>query len=199
MSIRPFSYTAFLVLLVTACGGGATPEPTAPIEAAPADSAEPAPEPAPAIEEEPASSEPAGPTNRTPKDVVGAEKARFALSFSSSEAGMKAEEKCDGKHKDDPRARNQCMKNARSAIKEDVLQFLDDGTGRWTWITFTQRGSNLIQIKKTNFTWGAETKNSIEIVPSKGSKVVIGVPNNYSVVVEHPTHGKLSYDSKAIE
>lgn len=147
--------------------------------------------------EEPKEEGPEGPSGgRKPKDIVGAEGSRFVLNFNSSEIGIKAGEECDAKHKDDPRRRNECVKNARSRVKEDVMQFQPNPAGVWAWTTSTQRGSTLIKIRQTNFDWGAETKNSIELKPSKGDPVVLGVPNNYSIVFDHPTHGKLTYDSK---
>jgi hypothetical protein len=144
---------------------------------------------------EPASSEPAGPTGRSPKEMLTVESTRFVLSFSSSDPGIKAQESCDSQHSNDPKKRNDCMKTARSTVKADVMQFVE-GEGRWVWTVSTQRGNTLTPLKKTNFTWGEETKNSVAIQPSKGDKVVIGVPNNYSITIEDPQHGKLTYDAK---
>lgn len=191
-----------LFLLITAgCGGGATPEAESPAESAAESGAveEEAPsesEPEP-VAEEPEDEGPEGPSGgRKPKDIVGSEGSRFVLNFNSSEIGIKAGEECDAKHKNDPRRRNECVKNARSRVKEDVMQFQANPAGVWVWTTSTQRGSTLIKLRQTNFDWGEETKNSIELKPSNGSPVVLGVPNNYSIVFDHPTHGKLTYDSK---
>lgn len=211
MSYRMYACSPLLFLLAAACGGGATPEAESPTEstadagALPAESgadAEPAAGEGAGVEptaepEAPKEEGPAGPSGgRTPKDIVGAEGSRFVLNFNSSDIGIKAGEECDAKHKSDPKKRNECIKYARSRVKEDVMQFELSPTGRWVWTTSTQRGSTLIQLRKTNFDWGAETKNSIELKPSTGDAVVLGVPNNYSIVFEHPNHGKLTYDSK---
>ena len=192
MNIRLKGLT--LLLSFVACGGSASPEPAAP-ENTPVQPTE-EPEEAPPVQEEPADEGPAGPTGQTPKDVVGSEGVRFVLSFNNSEVGIKAGERCDSKHPNDPKGRNQCMKTARATVKEDVLHFQLGSLGKWVWTTSTQRGSTLQQMKQVNFTWGEETKNSVEILTSRGEKVLISVPNNYSIEIEHPTHGKLTYDSK---
>ena len=197
------SVTASLFLVpALACGGGTpTPEPVNPSEVeadAPATLDEPTDaEEEPAVEEEPTSDEPSGPSGgRSPKDMVGAESTRFVLSFNSSDVGIKASDRCDAKHSSDPRKRNQCMKSARSKVVEDVMQFEENKSGQWVWTTSNQRGSTLRHLKQLNFTWGKETKNSIEIQPSKGSTIESGVPNNYSIVIPHAQHGKLVYDAK---
>lgn len=192
-----------LMCLTTACGSAATPEPSTPKEpeaektAVPEEPETPIAEEPSAVEEPPSATVAAGPSSgRTPKDIVGAESVRFVLSFTNSEVGIKAGERCDQQHGADPQKRNECMKSARALVKEDVVQFEEGASGQWVWTTSQQRGSTLLPLKKTNFTWGKETKDSIELQPSKGDKVVVGVPSNYSIVIEHPQHGKLTYDSK---
>lgn len=202
-----------LLFVATACGGQA-PEPSVPEGSKGPE--EPAGEEDPADAESssddmgadqsedlsepeaPASTEPTGPSGRTPKEMLTVESTRFVLSFSSSDPGLKAQERCDSQHSNDPQKRNECMKAARSTVKEDVMQFVE-GQGRWVWTVSTQRGNTLTPLKKTNFTWGEETKNSVEIQPSKGPKVLIGVPNNYSITIEDAQHGKLTYDAKISE
>lgn len=215
MTYRLPACSSLFVLLATACGSGATPQAESPADPAvetgaaePADESESGSESESESEsgsgsepvaepEEPKNEGPAGPSGgRKPRDIVGSEGSRFVLNFNSSEAGVKAGEECDAKHKDDPQRRNECVKNARTTVKEDVMQFQENPAGVWVWTTSTQRGSTLIKLRQTNFTWGAETSNSIELKPSSGSAVILGVSNNYSVVIDHPTHGKLTYDSK---
>lgn len=210
MTYRLSVCSSLVFLLVTACGGSSTPSAESPDAAASESGGEPtsetgteadaAPEAdaeVPAEPEAPKDDGPQGPSGgRTPKDIVGAEGSRFVLNFNSSEIGIKAGEECDATHKNDPKKRNECVKNARARVKEDVMQFEISQTGRWVWTTSSQKGSTLNQLRKTNFEWGAETKNSIELKPSSGDAVVLGVPNNYSIVFDHPTHGKLTYDSK---
>lgn len=60
---------------------------------------------------------------------------------------------------------------------------------KWVWTT-SQQGSTLRNLKQTNFEWGEETKNPIENTTSRGEKVLIGVPNNYSIIIDNPVHGK---------
>ncbi len=200
MSIMKASLSApvsLLFFLATACGGEAVPEPVTPKEPV-AEQPEAAAE-VEEVEEAPApeSGEPAGPTGSlTPKSVISAEETRFVLNFNACDIGIKASETCDRQYSSDPRKRNECMKSARSKIKEDVMEFNEGKSGQLVWTTSTQKASSLMHLRQLNFTWGEETKNSITIVPSKGSPVVIGVPNNYSITIDHPQHGKLVYDAK---
>lgn len=208
MTLRLTISTSIVLIFSAACGGTAQPEPTAPEAPVEEPTETPVEEPSDetanetaesAEKEDPADQGPPGPSGRTPKQIVEAEGIRFVLSFNSSEVGIKAGEECDSKHKSDPQRRNQCLKTARATVKEDVMQFELGSLGKWVWTTSTQRGSTLQTLKQVNFTWGPETKNSVTIETSKDEKVVIGVPNNYSIVIEHPTHGKLTYDSKRSE
>jgi hypothetical protein len=201
MTPRLLIQVPLVLALFTACGGSSTPEPDTPKDFVEEGEEQPtgeAPE-EPAPEEEPVDEGPPGPSGKTPKEILESEGIRFVLSFNSSEVGIEAGERCDKKHKDDPKGRNQCMKTARATVKEDVMHFELGKLGKWVWTTSTQRGSTLKQLKQVNFTWGKETKNSIEITTSRDEKVVVGVPNNYSIVIDHPTHGKLTYDSKRSE
>lgn len=208
MTIRLTVSSCLFLFLSSACGGSAQSEADAPegsVEG-PVDGSveEPAGETAELPVEEPVAEAdgdkgPPGPSGRTPKEIVEAEGIRFVLSFNSSDVGIKAGERCDSQHKNDPQKRNQCMKTARATVKEDVMQFQLGSLGKWVWTTSTQRGSTLQTLKQVNFTWGEETKNSIAIQTSRDEKVVIGVPNNYSIVIDHPNHGKLTYDSKRSE
>jgi hypothetical protein len=212
MNVHQILPASLLFVLATACGGGATKEAANPEGAPPEGSAESASEEEgtasdldegssePKAEEELAPSEPSepsGPSGRSPKQILETEETRYVLSFSSSDVGLKAEESCQSKHSDNPQKRSDCLKTARSAVKEDVMVFKISETGKWVWITSNQRGSTLRPLKTVNFTWGAETKNSIAIEPSKGTTVVIGVPNNYSITIVDPKHGKMVYDTKS--
>ena len=122
----------------------------------------------------------------------------FSLNFSSSEVGQKAEERCDKKYSNNPKARNQCMRSARSAVKEDVLQFTKDDQGRLYWTISQQKGNKLKRLKKIQFELGEETDNSIQIKLKGGSRrtVVIKIPNDYTIEVPNQVHGALVYDAK---
>jgi len=135
---------------------------------------------------------------KPPSDVLVQNDTMFSLNFSSSEPGRKAEESCDKKHANNPKARNQCMRAQRQRIKEDVLQFTKDDQGQLHWTISQQKGNRLIRLKKVQFELGKETENSIEIKLKGGSQrsLVIKIPNDYTIEVPNQAHGTLVYDAK---
>ena len=181
---------AAVLALVGACAAPPKPAEAPEKKAEPEAKAEPEPEPEP----EPEVEKPSKP----PSDVLVSNDTMFSLNFSSSEAGQKAEERCDKKHSDNPKARNQCMRGARKGIKEDVLQFTKDDQGRLYWTISQQIGNKLKRLKKIQFELGEETENSIQIKLLGGSRraLVIEIPNDYTIRVPNQQHGKLVYDAK---
>jgi hypothetical protein len=154
-------------------------------------------EPAPAESEPKEAEEDSGPKPTRPasEQLLLADQ-MYSLSFSSSEAGDKAEELCS-KHADNPKKKNECMRRERSKIKKDVLHFVRDDQGNLFWITSEQRGNKLKRLKKVGFKVLKETENSVEIQAKGMAKpVTIGVPSDYSIEVPDSQHGKLVYNAK---
>ena len=187
---RMLLWAASLAAL-TACG--AQPKPAEAPTKKPEAEAKPEAEPESKPEAKPEVEKPSKP----PSDVLVSNDTIFSLNFSSSEPGQKAEQRCD-KHADDPKRRNQCMRQARSAIKEDVLQFNKDDQGRLYWTISQQNGNKLRRLKKIQFKLGEETENTIEIKLSSGSQrnLVIEIPNDYTIEVPNQKWGNLVYDAK---
>ena len=159
--------------------------------------------PPPAESEKPRAAEPKPEPVSEPKPTRGALEMlllpdqMYSLSFSSSEAGEKAEQRCHARHKDNPKQKNQCMKLARSKIKDDVLHFTKDANGYLFWTTSEQRGNKLKRRKNVGFKVLKETENSVQIkVKGLAKPVTIGVPNDYSIEVPSAKHGKLVYEAK---
>lgn len=182
--------SAPVLALLTACAAPPKPAQAPEKKPEPEAKAEPKPEPKP----EPEVEKPSKP----PSDVLVSNDTLFSLNFASSEPGQKAEERCDKKHADNPKLRNQCMKSARKGIKEDVLQFTKDDQGRLYWTISQQVGNKLKRLKKIQFELGEETENSIKIQLRGGSRrtLVIEIPNDYTIRVPNQRHGKLVYDAK---
>lgn len=188
---RHFTLVFGVVLaLSSACAPAPKPAQAPEKKPEPAAKAEPEPEAEPQPEVEKPS--------KPPSDVLVSNDTMFSLNFSSSEPGLKAEERCDKKHADNPKLRNQCMRNARKGVKEDVLQFTKDDQGRLHWTISQQKGNKLTRLKKVQFELGKETENSIEIKLLGGSRrsLVISIPNDYTIEVPNQKHGKLVYDAK---
>jgi len=77
----------------------------------------------------------------------------------------------------------------------------------WYWITYERRGKQLITLHKIPFEFGEDTGNTVTIKPTgkdKGMaplspvprKVVVTIPNSYSIEMDDPKYGKLRYSAK---
>lgn len=190
--MNPFPPFLATAVLIVGCSAGrpqaaepkALPEKSPPV----ADKAE--------SEAKPAAAEPVSKPTRTASETLLLPGQMYSLAFSSSEVGDKAEQRCQ-KHADKPQKRNQCMKQERAKIKDDVLHFIKDERGNMFWVVSEQRGNLLKRRKKVGFKIVKETENTVELkLKGAAAPVVITVPNDYSIEVPDPNHGSLIYESK---
>lgn len=135
---------------------------------------------------------------RPASEILLAEDTVFALQFAQSEPGERAEEACDQKYRDNPQKYNQCMRDHARKIKGDILSFKKELDGSWVWTTSHKQGSTLRKISSVKFEVAEEKGNIVKLKLLRGSQgtVEIEVPNDYSIVVPHPVHGKLVYEAK---
>jgi hypothetical protein len=208
------SYSLFSLLFAAsalslgACGGSSKPaeepvstesEKEAPAEAKTEDAA---PE---KIEEK--TSEPT--VTRTAKDIVTAPEVTFMFSFNQSEPKEKAEEKCSATAKDDPKKMALCMKKASAKFEADGIQFKKNDKGGeddWLWITVRRKGNTLTTIHKIPVTFAEDKPTSVKLKPtgkdtgtkpmSPPSEVLVEVPNEFSIVLKDPDHGRMVYEAK---
>jgi hypothetical protein len=208
------SYSLFSLLFAAsalslgACGGSSKPaeEPvsTEPEKEAPteAKTEEAAPE-----KTEEKTSEPT--VTRTAKDIVTAPEVTFMFSFNQSEPKEKAEEKCSATAKDDPKKMALCMKKASAKFEADGIQFKKNDKGGeddWLWITVRRKGNTLTTIHKIPITFADDKPTSVTLKPtgkdtgtkpmSPPSEVVVEVPNEFSIVLKDPEHGRMVYEAK---
>jgi hypothetical protein len=143
---------------------------------------------------------------RPPREFITAEDTSFSFNFDASDVGQKAQEKCQRQAGDDPEARLRCERRARDKFGVDVLQFVNQG-GTWWWITYRRTGNRLARMNKVPVEFGETTVNTITISPvgkDQGTgplgktprKVVITIPDNFSIVLIHPVRGRLVYSAK---
>jgi len=147
-----------------------------------------------------------GPITRTAKDFLTAPETTFMFSFNQSEPKQKAEEKCHASTKGEGKKMADCMKKASSKFGEDGLQFKQD-KGTWYYITLRRKGSTLTTLHKVPFEFGAEKPTSITLkttgkdtgkTPWRAvpKEVVVEVPNEFSIAIDDPEHGRLVYEAK---
>jgi len=147
-----------------------------------------------------------GPITRTAKDFLTAPETTFMFSFNQSEPKAKAEEKCQAQTKGEGKKMADCMKKASAKFGEDGLQFKQD-KGSWYYITLRRKGSTLTTLHKVPFEFGAEKPTSVTLkltgkdtgkTPWRAvpKEVVVEVPNEFSIAIVDPDHGRLVYEAK---
>jgi len=148
-----------------------------------------------------------GPIKRTPKDMLTAPEVTFMFSFNQSEPHDKAEEKCRAATKGDGKKMADCMRKASAKFGEDGMQFKQDKSGDWVWLTLRRKGSTLTTLHKIPFEFGDEKDTSVVLKPTGRDtgrtpmanvpkEVVIEVPNEFSIVIKDPEAGRLVYEAK---
>jgi hypothetical protein len=187
-----------------ACGGSPPPEPAPP----------PAPEPQPVAEapadpppqEEPAKEEPP-PPRKAAKDFLLEPGWDFVLSYADSDIKAKTAEECEAKSKGDENKAKACETSAEADMANDRLKFAKDDKGSW-WIVLLgkQKGKEIIYTK-LQVEIAAEETDKLVIKP-KGKdlgkkpikklpgELAVEMPDEYSVILEHPDRGKLVYKVK---
>lgn len=191
-----------------ACGGGKPAEPSTPAHAAPAASSAPAENGTPAVAGTPASSEEK--PSRAPRDILTDADATWVLAFDQSDAGKAAEEKCTASSKGDSKKQGACMRSARERMPIEAMRFKQDEEAGLVWQFLAQRGGAYTIVSKVSVDLAEETERTIVVKPKKGKgtgtvpwgaatkDTTLEVPNNFSLVVNDPAHGKTVYEAKII-
>jgi hypothetical protein len=181
------------------------PEPVSAPSAAASASANPAAPASAQAAPSPPSDEPS-PYVSQPHDIVCGENTSYAFNFRASDVGVRAEKKCRASTDDNPQAYSQCMDTARDKVGVTVLRCLKkDKT--WWWVTYERRGKDLVTLHRFPVQFAEETQNSLALRPTDKDtglapfarvpqKIVIRLPNEYSIELDDATHGKLVYDAK---
>jgi hypothetical protein len=204
-----FILTALTLATASACGGS-QPAAEEPKEEAKADedkSEEKSEEKSDEKAEE--KKEPTGmpEVKRSAKDYLTAPDVTFMFSFNDSEPKEKAEERCTKSTKNDPKKMAQCMEKERNKFPADGMQFKQNDKGEWTWFTLRRKGSTIQWLHKITFEFGDEKETSVTLklgdkdtgkTPMRNipSTITIEVPNEFSIAMKDPEHGRLVYEAK---
>lgn len=104
-------------------------------------------------------------------------------------------------------ARLQCIKEARERFEADVIRFRRDGLGHIKLMIYRRSGESLKELYSANVELDDSQAHKVKVVvkePGSGkrpimkdrSKFELLLPNDYSVQLEDPQYGKLSYTAK---
>lgn len=179
------------------------PPPPAPVEPPPAAPvAEPEPTPAPVPAEPP----PEEKRRQSPVEMVTARDVAFLVDYATSDARTTAEADCDKESKGDPAAKGACLEKARDKFQPDVLRFRKDDKGKVALMVYKRSGSALREVSVSAIEFTDETPDSVRVKflgRDKGQRPVfksgkneVRVPNDYSIEIDDPTFGKLTYNAK---
>jgi hypothetical protein len=209
---------------LASCAAPPTPAPSAPAPVAstpPAASATPpspssataAPEasaPNPATSEAPAPPSETKPSEEAPRPtpiaILTAKDVAFMVDYANSDAKARAAATCDQEAKGDPEARAACLDKARQKFLPDVLRFDQDKQKHWSLVVYKRSESTLKEVYIGRVQFVDETPDSVRLSLSqpesgprplfRSGRNLIQVPNVYSLELEDPQLGKLTYQAK---
>lgn len=190
---------------------GAPPAGAASAEAAkPAATAAAAAEPAPAEAPKPAAAE--APSSgekpsRPPVDTITGAKVSYVINYASSAPNEAADKKCGAAAAGDAAVKAACMKKERADFYADVIRFVKDAQDKYWFSTYRRTGAKLILLHKTPVTLTNDGDTGVKLQILGDDKAVrvlfptaksfsFRVPNDYSLEIDEPRLGKLSYDAK---
>ena len=204
--------TVFAFSLI-ACGASSTPpaespakDPTAKAEQKPAAS-----KVADNKAEEPAAKDPRADglrkASRPPGELITGPNLVYMFNFKESAVGKEAHERCTEQAGDSRSELAACMEKARSKVQVESVRFVKESSGENWFITYNRYKGNLLKWHKVQFMPGEETDDRITlnlIGKDKGiapmarvpRSISIELPNDYTIVVDDPDHGAMTYDAK---
>jgi hypothetical protein len=155
----------------------------------------------------PPESKPAAETPRqSPIETLTAREVAFMVDYASSDAKAQAETACESEAKGDPAARAACLDKARQKFLPDVLRFEQDKQKHWSLVVYKRTESVLKEVYLGRVDFTDETADSVRVrlqQPESGQrplfksgKTLVKVPTAYSLEIEDPQLGKLTYQAK---
>lgn len=221
---RCVAFGLLAVGLLAHCASEPSPPPAAPspepVPAAPGPAPAPAPappaaetaaanEPAPERTEPPPAPEPeaTGPT-RPAGEVITEGDTDFLLDDSASALKEAVRQKCEAEVGEgaDPKALADCRQKAREKFTGDVLSFQASEAGSVTLVIYRRKGPRLDEVYRAAVVLKDQNPTTVLVTPKGGKgarpflyaqrEFTVHVPDNYSLVIEDPTLGKLVYRAK---
>jgi hypothetical protein len=161
---------------------------------------------------EPAGSAPAGDSplerpSRPLRQLLETKDTVFFLSFEDSDPGKSAETTCAKTSGTDPEKNANCLAKARQPFEGLGYRFVRNPKDETTFTVLRRQGNSIAVLHKFRYAYGAESDAATVIKlegkdegPVKwekiGPELTIEVPNDYTIVVRDPKHGKLVYTAK---
>jgi len=139
--------------------------------------------------------------------MITARDVAYLVDYANSAPRKAAENACEKEASGDPALRGACLQKARDKFQADVLRFQTDEQGRSELRIYKRAGSSLSEVYVTGVEFADETPNSVRVKltgKTRGQRplfrnkkdVIVGVPNDYSIELEDPELGTLTYNAK---
>jgi hypothetical protein len=205
---------AMFAFTLCACGAAGTPttrSAESPKEPAHKEAVEPKVAQSDAARHEPAEADPRADglrrASRPPGELITGPNLIYMFNFKESAVGQAARERCTQETGDSPREMAACMEKARGKVLVESIRFLKDPSGQLWWITYNRYKGNLLKWHKVRYQPGEEKDDRITLnlvgkdegiapmarVPRSLS---VELPNDYTIIVDDPDHGPMTYDAK---
>lgn len=145
--------------------------------------------------------------SRPPGDLITGPNLIYMFNFKESEVGKAAQETCSEQAGDSPKAMAACMEKARSKAQVESVRFVKAKSGEHWFITYNRYKGNLLKWHKVQYQAGEETDDRITLnligkdegiapMAKVPRSISIDLPNDYSIVLNHPDHGAMYFDAK---
>ena len=138
--------------------------------------------------------------------MLTAREVAFLVDYANSPVRQAAEAECDKESKGDPALKGTCLEKARDKFLPDVLRFKKDEQGKLSFVVYKRAGSSLREVYLSSIEFADEGTDSVRVKLTgrekgtrplfKSGKNVVQVPNDYSIEIEDPQFGKLTYNAK---
>ena len=140
------------------------------------------------------------------KRLLTQEGTSFIHSFKKSEAGEKAEERCEKASGDDSEKKAKCLAKATPKTTSGI-RFVKGPEGNWWFVRFEVKNKKPVEYNRIQAEFGEESGGKITIKtsgPDKGrggkgsvpASFEIEVPDDYTVIIQEPGRGKTVYETK---
>jgi hypothetical protein len=140
-------------------------------------------------------------------EVLTARDAAFLVDYANSDARERANETCDKESKGDPEAKGLCLAKARDEFQADVLRFRKENDTRGSLVIYKRNGTALREVYVGAYEFADETNDSVRVkftgrerglrpIFRQKKEGIFRVPNDYSVEIDDPQFGKLTYNAK---
>ena len=205
---------ALFAFSLVGCGGAQTPSAESPESTAKTEKPEQEPKEAakaePKSADEPEEADPRADglrkASRPPGELITGPNLIYMFNFKESEVGKTAQERCS-EQGDSPREMAACMEKARSKVPFESVRFVKAGSGQNFFIVYNRYKGNLLKWNKVQYLNGEETADRITLnlvgkdegiapMAKVPRSISIDLPNDYTIVLNHPDHGAMYFDAK---